>query len=162
MKPHALVIVLAIIAGCGKAGKGEYSVPGLIKSLQSENADARYTAAKTLGSYGSTDDGVLPALCEALKDRDATVRLGVVYAFAEIGPKAAPALPQLQTALRQDADKDVRVGAAIALGMFGADGRDALPALQEAARVDTDPDVRAEAQKSAQAIQSKIPGLTRP
>lgn len=156
-----LLMFLAVIAGCGKASEDEYSVQSLIKALQSENSEVRYSAAKTLGTYGSAEGGVLPALRAAIKDPDASVRLSVVYAFSQIGPPAAPALPELKVALLQDVDKDVRQAAALALGMLGFEGRDALSALNEAVRTDRDPEVRTEAQKSVTAIQSKIPGLTR-
>lgn len=161
MKPHALLILLVVVMGCGKAKDDEYSVPSLIKALHNENADVRYSAAKTLGSYGMVEDGVLQALRDAAKDQNPAVRIGVVYALMEIGPTAAPALPELQTALRADDNKDVRVGAAMTLGSFGVASRDALPALQEAARNDSDADVRTQAQKAIKAIESKIPGLTR-
>ncbi len=84
----------------------------------------RRAAAEALGKIG--DPQALPALIEALKDKDSGVREVAAGALREIGPQALPALIE---ALK-DKDSEVRRAAAEALGKIG--GPQALPALTEA------------------------------
>jgi HEAT repeat protein len=70
----------------------------------------RRAAAEALGKIG--DPQAVPALMEALKDRDEDVRKAVAEALGEIGdPQAVPAL--LETL--KDEDEDVRWAATMAL-----------------------------------------------
>jgi radical SAM protein with 4Fe4S-binding SPASM domain len=73
----------------------------------------------------------VPALTDALKDGDATVRSGAASALGAVGPEAKPAVPALMELLR-DKEQYVRVGAARALGSIGPEAKAAVPALIQA------------------------------
>jgi HEAT repeat protein len=112
---QVLLVLLPILAlGCGKKEVKGYTVEGLTESLQDPDPGVRYTAAFTLGTYGSKAAKAVPALTDTLKDSDKNVRVGAVYALAEIGPEARSAIPAIQEALR-DEEPLVREGAAYAL-----------------------------------------------
>lgn len=120
MRPVTLIALVALMAGCSRSGKGEYTVPGLIKTLQKDkDPNMRYWAAQSLGHFQREAKPAVPALAEALKDQDKNVRMGAAYALAEIGPDANEAAPSLQEALR-DSEKQVRDAAAYALKQVAA------------------------------------------
>jgi HEAT repeat protein len=67
-----------------------------------------------LSNVGAADPAVLPALTEAVKDRDAKVRREAILALLKLGPPAKDAIPVLTETL-QDKDPQNRVYAAKAL-----------------------------------------------
>src|SRR5262245_40462477 len=122
MRRH-IVICLAVVgvgsglavvaAGCGRT-KQDYSVPGLITSLQSQSTDARRAAATVLGKYAPQQaQEAVPALTAALKDQEKYVRLAAAYSLARFGTSARDALPALKETLN-DKDPKVREAAAYA------------------------------------------------
>jgi HEAT repeat protein len=112
MRTHILICVAVLVAGCSK--KQDYSVPGLIKSLQDKDADIRCTAATVLGKYGAEAKEAVPALIGALKDEDKYVRMAAAYSLARMGRDAQEALPALKEVSR-DKEPKVREAAAYAL-----------------------------------------------
>ena len=66
------------------------------------------------GEFGAQARDAVPALTEALKDRDKGVRVAAAYALAAIGPEARAAVPALQAAAK-DKDGDIRTATAYAL-----------------------------------------------
>lgn len=110
----ALVVLLAVLGGCGKNSGRDYSVAGSIAALKDPDPKVRYTAASTLQKYGPQAQEAVPALIEALGDSDQNVRMRAAYALAAIGNPAQEARPALEKA-RRDPEKMVRDAAAYAL-----------------------------------------------
>jgi HEAT repeat protein len=71
---------------------------------------------------------VIPALIEALKDRDGDVRRWAMELLGEFGPEAREAVPALIQLLKSPVDQEWAMGI---LGRIGPDARDAVPALTE-------------------------------
>lgn len=74
----------------------------------------RNQAAYAIGGMGPAAKSAVPALIEALKDPEATVRFPVCIALKEIGPDAIAAVPALREAL-DDRNDDVAAMARKAL-----------------------------------------------
>jgi len=74
----------------------------------------------------------VPALMQALKDKEADVRETACEALGDIGAEAKTVVPVLADMLTKDPDLNVRCAAANALGDFKAEARSAIPALKEA------------------------------
>ena len=133
------LMLLLLLTGCGR--DETYTVPGLTQRLQDNDPGMRYTAAKTLGSYGVEAKPAVPQLTQALKDTDPSVRVGAAYALAAIGPDAESALSALTDALK-DPDAELRVAAAYAIPAVGPAAQTALPTLQQLAQRDRERRVR--------------------
>ncbi len=89
---------------------GAEAVEGLLRQLQSEDVDARYGAAHTLGQIG--DPRVIRPLITALQDAESEVRFWAAAALGKL--KAGAAAPGLAKLLR-DPSKEVRLAAQEAL-----------------------------------------------
>ena len=86
-----LLVILAIaLSGCkSKTGPilaGGRPVDQWVRALSNPNSKLRQKAAEKLGNVGATDPAVVPALCEALNDKDAAVRCAVILARRSPGP----------------------------------------------------------------------------
>jgi HEAT repeat protein len=153
------------------------AIPVLIALLRDGKLRAR--AVPLLGEVGKR---AVPALVEALGDRDEAVKLAAVQALrpnkaeareaipALMGllgdPKFRPqdsltlgsigksALPALLKALDKDDDDYLRVGAAMTLGHLGADAEAALPQLEILARGDPSLKVRETATTAVRRIRT--------
>jgi hypothetical protein len=99
----------------------------------------------------------VPALRDALKDKNANVRQSVARAFVKIGTGAKDAVPALSDALK-DKDDSVRRAVAEALGRIGPDAMEAVPALSGALK-DRDSYVRSEAAKALTKILAPAQGF---
>lgn len=121
------------------------TVRSLIRSLRQEERDARRIAAEVLGISALTLDleQVLPALCEALQEKDDVVRACAAWAIGMIGPEGVEAALPLIRALT-DQSALVRRQAAWALRKIGPAAVEAIPALTNALQ-DEDEGVRANA-----------------
>lgn len=120
----------------GAAPPKKEMVPSLIKSLENNrDAKVRAGAAEDLGHIGAVRavdaEPALPALRQALKDKDAGVRRTAAEALGKIAVDAKETVPALIDALADPA-VPVRGAAATALGQFGSEAKDAVPALQKA------------------------------
>ncbi len=125
----------------------ELDIAPLIEKLKSNDESERENAVDTLVEKGGE---AVPALREALKDRDKEVRRSAAYALEQIGAEAASAVPELKEALK-DRDKKVRRSAAYALEQIGAEAASAVPELKEALK-DRDKEVRRSAANTLQEI----------
>jgi HEAT repeat protein len=94
-----------------KAQENTSQVNGLVRRLQSQEADVRISAADALGQIGPEAKEAVPALIAALKDQEVDVRSSAAYALGRIGPDAVPAL----IAALKDHNVFVRSSAADAL-----------------------------------------------
>lgn len=129
----------------------------LADALTSEDAAVRKEAVRSLGKLqgrASLDPSfVVPALLDALADRDAGVRAIATTYLGIIHKDADAAVPAL-TEMLKDEDPEVRTAAATALGSFGAAANPALPALRRA-QGDKDENVAREAGLTIVKLQSR-------
>jgi HEAT repeat protein len=115
--------------------------PALREALNDKDAAVRLEAAIGLAKLGGeAATAALSTLQAAARDKSHPDRLRAIEALGEIGPSAAPAVPLLVLALREEGP--VRLRAVEALGRIGPPAREAAPALE---RVLSDPDLQARA-----------------
>jgi HEAT repeat protein len=98
------VLVTFLLAGVGCSSKK--STAQLIADLKSGNDKDRLVAVRLLADRKGEADKVVPALTEALQDKDGDIRLSAAIGLGYFGDKAKDSVPALQTALH---DKDARV-----------------------------------------------------
>ena len=111
MRYAAIVAPLVLLlAGCGHrepvVAHGK-PVDYWLQELGNADAHRRLKAVGALGDVGAADSRAIPALADAVKDRDAGVRDGAVLALLNIGPDARTAVPALKEAVN-DPDPTVR------------------------------------------------------
>jgi HEAT repeat protein len=114
---------------------GKDSINGLIGALAGKEA-ARDKAITALIELGPA---AVPALKEALVNKDRQVREGAAIALGEIGPEARAAVPALAKVFG-DKDAGVRLRAVCALGQIGE--KSAIPFLIQFLKKDGNADVR--------------------
>jgi HEAT repeat protein len=107
-----------------------------LRGLQSKNASVRVQAALNLGNNASEQTRqAIPALVEALKDIDDSVRRFAAFALGKIPGDRQVAVPALIEAL-QDKNELVRESAAMSLGSIGQNPELTVPALVRALKYD--------------------------
>jgi HEAT repeats len=106
----ALLLSLLACCGCGK----EKSTAELIKDVKSGGERDRIVAVRTLPGREGDGAQIIPALIQALKDKDGDVRRSAAIGLGSFGEEAKDAIPALQ-ALQHDHDARVRESAATAL-----------------------------------------------
>jgi HEAT repeat protein len=108
----ALIWALALpLAGCGKSGPilaGGKPAAYWAKAVHDPDVSLRKKAVVKLGNIGTADETVLPALLEALRDREAIIRKEAILALLKFGPAARQALDTLTDLGRRDPDAEVR------------------------------------------------------
>jgi HEAT repeat protein len=95
------MLVLLACAGCGKK-----STDDLIADLKSSEEGERIKAVRLLPQRKGEAAQVVPALVEALKDKEADIRWGAAIGLGYFGEQAEDAIPALEAAQR---DRDARV-----------------------------------------------------
>jgi HEAT repeat protein len=117
------LLVALLVTGCHRPAPlaGGEPVSHWVQVLKSPDARQRKLAAHHLGNAGPVEETVVPALIEALQDREPLVRGEAALALGKCGPAAKDAAPAL-TALQQDRDADVRNYAADALKKVQGNG----------------------------------------
>jgi HEAT repeat protein len=112
MRVRICVVMLACIAasGCGK----KKSTDQLIEDLKSSDEKDRLVAARLLPQRRGDAAKVVPALIDALKDKESDIRWSAAIGLGYFGEKAKDAIPGLQAA-QQDPDARVREAAGVAL-----------------------------------------------
>src|ERR1019366_5729632 len=109
-----------------------------LRDLKDKNATVRARAADSLGNNATEQTRkAIPALVEALKDTDESVRGAAAFALGNIPGDRQVAVPALVKAL-QDENGSVRNYAAKSLGMIGQSPELAVPALVGALKDDRD------------------------
>ncbi|HSF74968.1 MAG TPA: HEAT repeat domain-containing protein [Microcoleus sp.] len=107
--------VATVGAGWGKSASNP-QISNYIKQLKTDKDwRKRSQAASALGGMSQEADTVVPALIEALQDRDEVVRLRASLALAKFGSQAAP---ELIEALKAE-NEAARTSAAFALRYMG-------------------------------------------
>jgi HEAT repeat protein len=106
-----LVLALGLLAcaGCGKKSNDQ-----LVQDLKSPNEKDRVVAVRLLAQRKGDATRVVPALIEALKDKEGDVRRSAAIGLGYYGAEARDAIPALQE-LQNDRDARVREAAAVAL-----------------------------------------------
>jgi HEAT repeat protein len=97
-----LVLGLPLCGGCAK----QKSTDELIADLKSTVERDRVMAVRTLTQRKADAAQVVPALSEALKDKDGDIRVSAAIGLGSFGEQAKDAIPSLQAAQR---DRDARV-----------------------------------------------------
>lgn len=113
---------------------GKDAVPGLIRTLRSDNATVRWCATIALGKIGPHAYQAVPALTQTLNDSNVNVRWGSTVALGNIGKQAQYAVPGLIHSL-SDKDEDVRWGASLALDLVDSSALEAHTDWQSLASV---------------------------
>jgi HEAT repeat protein len=113
----------------------------LAEALRSGTSQVRAAVAYALGRFQPSPT-LIPALGEAVRDPDATVRTAALKALHDLGDRMPFAPPETFAAALEDERPAVRYWAAAALGHVGL-GVDAyIPGLLRHAETDADRDVR--------------------
>jgi len=115
------------LTGSGPAIR--FAIPTLLLALRDRDDQVRQWAASLL-RQARPDAACVPALIEALVDREADIRLEIVAALGAVGRPARPALPALRDALR-DPDGRVRARAALACWNLGGPDNRVVAVLAE-------------------------------
>jgi HEAT repeat protein len=106
-------VLLACLLACVGCGKSK-STDDLVVDLKAGQERDRIVAVRLLPQRQADAAKVVPALIEALRDRDGDVRRSAALGLGSFGEQAREAVPALQAA-RQDRDVRVREAAGIAL-----------------------------------------------
>jgi HEAT repeat protein len=113
MRVRTLVVLLLCSLACAGCGKKK-TTKELIGDLKSSEERERVVAVRTLPQRKGDAAQVVPALIEALKDRDSDIRWSAAIGLGNFGEQARDAIPALQTA-QHDHDARVREAAGVAL-----------------------------------------------
>ena len=109
VRTRFILFVCLVVSGCGKK-----STDQLVEDLKSGKEGDRVIAARLLQQRKGDPAHVVPALTEALKDKEDDVRWSAAIGLGYFGDQARDAVPGLQAAL-EDRDARVREAAAVAL-----------------------------------------------
>ncbi len=110
---RVLLLCTLVCAGCGKKEK---TTSELLTDLKGGEERDRLIAVRTVPNGEPAQ--VVPALIEALKDKENDVRLSAAIKLGVIGEPARDALPALEGALK---DRDARVREAAGKAMSRID-----------------------------------------
>jgi hypothetical protein len=113
MRGWATFLFLLCILACGGCRKAK-STDELIADLKSHEEKDKLIAVRLLGQRKADGAKVIPALIEALKDKDGDIRWSAAIGLGYFGGDATDAAPALQAA-QQDRDPRVREAADKAL-----------------------------------------------
>ncbi len=135
--PFPQIRVAAANALAGLGAEAAPAVPNLALLLRDPDPKVREAGSQALGEMG---DAAVPRLIEALKDRDANVKIAVIITIDGLGLGARPAIPALGEAIK-DTNAVVRRLALIALSKMGEMALETVPLMVEALR-DKDTNVK--------------------
>jgi HEAT repeats len=99
---YVLLLGALACAGCGK----EKSTPELLNDLKGAGERDRVIAVRTLPGRKGDAAQVVPALIDALKDKEPDIRWSAAIGLGTFGDQAKDAIPALQAAL---SDRDARI-----------------------------------------------------
>ena len=128
MKKLRLFSVLILFTSLA-TGWADSQEDKMIKDLSHRDPERRRAAAEYLADAKS--EAAVPALTQALKDKDEDVRVTSAYALWNIGDASAPARAELRAALADESGL-VRIYSAGALEMLGENPKNLIPAIKEA------------------------------
>lgn len=112
--PFVLLLCLLACGGCGK----KKSTDQLIEDLKSGQEKDRLIAVRLLPQRKGDAAQVVPALIEALKDKEGDIRVSAAIGLGYFGEQAKDAIPALQTAQH---DRDARFSEAAGVALSRID-----------------------------------------
>jgi HEAT repeat protein len=113
MRVRTLRVLLLCLLACGGCSK-QKSTDELLADLRGSQERERIIAVRLLPQRKGDAAQVVPALIEALKDKDGDMRWSAAIGLGYFGEQARDAIPALQAAQR-DHDARVREAAGVAL-----------------------------------------------
>ena len=113
MRVRTRFVLLLCLLACGGCGRKK-STDELIADLKGPQGRERIIAVRLLPQRKGDVAQVVPALIEALKDKDGDIRWSAAIGLGYFGEQARDAIPALQAAQR-DRDARVREAAGVAL-----------------------------------------------
>ena len=113
MRFRTCSFLLVCLVACGGCSKTK-STDELIADLKSGQERDRLVAVRLLPQRKADSGKVVPALTEALKDKEGDIRWSAAIGLGYFGEQAKDAVPALE-ALQKDRDARVREGAGLAL-----------------------------------------------
>ena len=119
MRVRTRYVLLLCLLACGGCGKTK-STDELIGDLKSAQDRDRIIAARLLPQRKGDAAQIVPALIEAVKDKDGDIRWSAAIGLGYFGEQAKDAIPALQEAQR-DRDARVREAAGVALSRIDPD-----------------------------------------
>ena len=129
------------------------ALPELVALLQdtSQDVEARWNAARTIGKIGPEANSAVPVLIEMTRDKEPTIREHSAEAIGDIGSVVGQEAIKALVATLSDPVPRVRRDAVRSLGYIGPKARETLPAIQ---KLSEDPEeiVRQAAKNAIQAI----------
>jgi len=134
MTSRAILLVLCVAAlplgngGCAAPDSRQERIRTLAGQLRSPDPYLRGSAARGLDELAPVDETAVPALLEALNDKEYGVR---ALAAEALGRTGASVVPRLIEVVR-NGKGEARHNAASALARIGPEARSAVPALLEA------------------------------
>lgn len=137
--------IMGVIA-LGRIGPGATAaVDALLPLLKHDDPMLRAQASLALAKIGRKLEVVLPALVELLETSKGRELEVPIVAFTELGPAAAPAIPDVKALVRSDSER-TRIGAIYTLSKIGVKQPKAiLPTLEKVLLADPAWTVRCEA-----------------
>ena len=112
MRVRSCFVLLLCALACGGCGQKK-STDELIGDLKSPQEKERMLAVRTLPERTGDATQVIPALIEALKDKQVDIRLSAAIGLGSFGEQARDAIPALREA-QNDHDARVRKAAGVA------------------------------------------------
>jgi hypothetical protein len=113
MRARTRWVLLLCLLSCGGCAKKKTTAE-LLEDLKGGQERDRLIAVRLLPQRKGDVEQVVPALTEALKQKDADIRLSAAIGLGSFGDQARDAIPGLQAAQR-DRDARVREAAGVAL-----------------------------------------------
>jgi HEAT repeat protein len=110
VRTRLVLLVCWLACGCGQ----KQSTDQLIEDLKSSEERKRLIAVRLLPQRKGDAAKVVPALIEALKDKEGDIRWSAAIGLGSFGEQARDAIPALQSA-QSDRDARVREAARVAL-----------------------------------------------
>jgi HEAT repeat protein len=105
----------------------------LVRAVAINDETVREWVVSALESLDAPHEEDVPALTELMGSEEGDVAYWAITLLGRLEGQAAPAVPELTWALKQNPHPHNRQRAAWALGKIGPLAKDALPALKEAA-----------------------------
>jgi hypothetical protein len=113
MRVRSYSVLFLCLLACGGCGKTK-STAQLLEDLKGQQEKDRVVAVRLLPHRKGDAAQIVPALIEALKDKEGDVRRSAALGLGSFGEQARDAIPALQ-AVQRDRDARVREAARLAL-----------------------------------------------